>query len=235
LEYAKSIEYLLNLKDIIKGGERRQNRFYDNKNFLNIKINWYAKNITAHADNSTKEYTYKFFLKEKKNRIKVQPYDDLKNYFDQIKVIYGNLQENYKYRLRANEAGKFFVREMEIKRKELLNGDTADRFRSIKYSFFKWLSFYGQSAVLPLFVWTPVFIVVFTFMRLIFGICSISSDHVCSLETKLIDSIAALLQAPRSNPNNDMDIIERVTSLPLIGLGIRNAIKSVFGFFSEGT
>jgi hypothetical protein len=53
------------------------------------------------------------------------------------------------------------------------------------------------------------------------------SDHACTLQNKLIDSIAALLQSPRSNPNNDIGIIERVTSLPLIGLDIRNALKSL--------
>jgi hypothetical protein len=100
---------------------------------------------------------------------------------------------------------------------------------------FTWVSLYGQSAVLPLFVWTPVFIIIFTFLRFIFGICSVESIHGCNLGDKLIDSIAALLQSPRSNPNNDIDIIERVTSLPLIGLGIRNALKTGFGFFGRGT
>jgi hypothetical protein len=33
-----------------------------------------------------------------------------------IKAIYRNLRENYEYRLRYDEAGKFFIREMEIKR-----------------------------------------------------------------------------------------------------------------------
>ena len=34
-----------------------------------------------------------------------------------IKAVYRNLRENYEYRLRYDEAGKFFIREMELKRK----------------------------------------------------------------------------------------------------------------------
>jgi hypothetical protein len=32
-------------------------------------------------------------------------------------AIYRNLRENYEYRLRYDEAGEFFIREMELKRK----------------------------------------------------------------------------------------------------------------------
>lgn len=58
LEYAKSIKYLVNWKDVIKEGEQRQIHFYDNKNSLNIKINWHDKIIQAHSDNSTTEYIH---------------------------------------------------------------------------------------------------------------------------------------------------------------------------------
>jgi hypothetical protein len=32
-------------------------------------------------------------------------------------AVYRNLRENYEFRLRYDEAGKFFIREMELKRK----------------------------------------------------------------------------------------------------------------------
>ena len=116
LEYAKSIKHLLNRKDVMKEVEQRQTHFYDNKNYLDIEVNWNENSIKARAHNSSAEY-------EKNGKIlKVQP-NDLKIRFNQIKGIYGMLQESYKYRLRADEAGKFFVREMEAKRKELLNGN----------------------------------------------------------------------------------------------------------------
>jgi hypothetical protein len=34
-----------------------------------------------------------------------------------IKAVYRNLRENYEYRMRYDEAGQFFIREMELKRK----------------------------------------------------------------------------------------------------------------------
>jgi hypothetical protein len=77
------------------------------------------------------------------------------------------------------------------------------------------------------------FIIIFTLLRFIFGICAIPINHDgCSLESKLIDSIAAILQSPRSNPVDDIDIIERVVSLPLVCLGIANAWKRGTAFFS---
>ncbi len=33
-----------------------------------------------------------------------------------IKAVYRNLRENYEYRMRYDEAGQFFIREMELKR-----------------------------------------------------------------------------------------------------------------------
>ncbi len=36
---------------------------------------------------------------------------------ESIKAVYRNLRENYEYRLRYDEAGQFFIREMELKRK----------------------------------------------------------------------------------------------------------------------
>jgi hypothetical protein len=182
LEYAKSIKHLLNRKDVMKEVEQRQTHFYDNKNYLDIEVNWNENSIKARAHNSSAEY-------EKNGKIlKVQP-NDLKIRFNQIKGIYGMLQESYKYRLRADEAGKFFVREMEAKRKELLNGNIHDRLKSISLFAAKWLSYYGQSAFLPLFIWTPVFIILFTFIRFILGTCSASYDHGCSTESKVIDAL----------------------------------------------
>ena len=34
-----------------------------------------------------------------------------------IKAVYRSLRENYEYRMRYDEAGQFFIREMELKRK----------------------------------------------------------------------------------------------------------------------
>jgi hypothetical protein len=76
-----------------------------------------------------------------------------------IKAVYRNLRENYEYRMRYDEAGQFFVREMELKRKyrEILSKEEADSSLKIKqnnwfrrnlFSLTGWyyhLSRYGES------------------------------------------------------------------------------------------
>lgn len=86
----------------------------------------------------------------------------------------------------------FYIGKIETMRKELLTGNTVHILRSIGYTLFKWLSLYGRSTVLPLFVWTPVFIIIFTILRNIYGVCP-TIDHPCNIGTKFIDSIAAYI------------------------------------------
>jgi hypothetical protein len=84
-----------------------------------------------------------------------------------IKAVYRNLRENYEYRMRYDEAGQFFIREMELKRKyrEVISakedGDEIkfevkvkqnNRFRRNLFSLTGWyyhLSRYGES------IWRP--------------------------------------------------------------------------------
>jgi uncharacterized protein YjbI with pentapeptide repeats len=63
--------------------------------------------------------------KGKDNRYKVIDEERFEEYFEKfpgqvtlgdVKTIYRNLRENYEFRLRYEEAGRFFVREMELKR-----------------------------------------------------------------------------------------------------------------------
>ena len=71
-------------------------------------------------------------------------------------------------------------------------GNIHYRLRSINYSLAKWLSLYGESAILPLFVWTPLFAIIFALLRFHFGICSALLPHYgChDLTSQFIDSIA---------------------------------------------
>jgi hypothetical protein len=51
--------------------------------------------------------------------------------------VYRNLRENYEYRRRYDEAGKFFIREMELKRKyreEISKRSTPDYKEEIRYN-----------------------------------------------------------------------------------------------------
>jgi hypothetical protein len=80
-----------------------------------------------------------------------------------IKAVYRNLRENYEYRMRYDEAGQFFIREMELKRKYREAVSSKDDgfkikvkqnnwFRRNLFSLTAWyyhLSRYGES------IWRP--------------------------------------------------------------------------------
>jgi hypothetical protein len=77
-----------------------------------------------------------------------------------IKAVYRNLRENYEYRMRYDEAGQFFIREMELKRKyrEVVSKEEHNEikqnnwFRRNLFSLTGWyyhLSRYGES------IWRP--------------------------------------------------------------------------------
>jgi hypothetical protein len=56
-----------------------------------------------------------FMVKEEKNDLGI--YSAGKIPIESVRTIYRNLRENYEYRMRYDEAGMFFIREMELKRK----------------------------------------------------------------------------------------------------------------------
>jgi hypothetical protein len=80
---------------------------------------------------------------------------------DSIKAVYRNLRENYEYRLRYDEAGKFFIKEMELKRYYRTLQLKDDKFGHIEtngwarrnlFSLTGWyyhLSRYGESLLRP--------------------------------------------------------------------------------------
>src|SRR5215469_3098406 len=73
-----------------------------------------------------------------------------------ILAVYRNLRENYEYRLRYDEAGEFFKKEMELKRKYHVDcqGETTkktSRFRrNFSYTGFYHLASYGESFLMPI-------------------------------------------------------------------------------------
>jgi uncharacterized protein YjbI with pentapeptide repeats len=114
-EYCESLKYLLNLKDVIKEDENRQINFINNKHLLHIRLCAKEKvnMATVQNDNDNKKFTFII----KKNRNKIEVYPELEISLGSIMAVYRNLRENYEFRLRYDEAGKFFIREMELKRK----------------------------------------------------------------------------------------------------------------------
>jgi hypothetical protein len=103
----------------------------------------------------------------------------LKINLQSVLAIYRNLRENYEYRLRYDEAGKFFLREMEIKRKyietfgnNLLNyyeGYNVKRTNGLRQSssltgIYYNLSRHGESILIP----TIVGIIIVTLSVMLF-------------------------------------------------------------------
>ena len=72
---------------------------------------------------------------------------------DSIKAVYRNVRENYEYRLGYDEAGDFFIREMELKRiyKEHLGNimKTGLVRRHLSITGFYHLASYGERVRMP--------------------------------------------------------------------------------------
>src|SRR5919112_5517195 len=99
-----------------------------------------------------------------------------------IKAVYRNLRENYEYRMRYDEAGQFFIREMELKRKYREVVSTKEEnssleikqnnwFRRNLFSLTGWyyhLSRYGES------IWRPTVAgIVIVFLSTLFWLIQI--------------------------------------------------------------
>ena len=112
LVYCEPLEYALNiLKDFIKEDEYREIRFRDNKNLLQIEV---CKGEATVQNRNNKKFN--FVIKRKKNKVEVYP-SKLEFSLGTVMAVYRNLRENYEFRLRYDEAGQFFFKEMELKRK----------------------------------------------------------------------------------------------------------------------
>lgn len=139
--------------------------------------------------------------------------DKSRNY-EEVSRIYNQLRKNYESRLLFTEASNFFVGELEAIRKSMAKGSIRDKLKSLPYSIYRNLALYGESALLPLAIWTPVTILFFTILRYTLDVCSIDP---CGEYDKFVDSLAAYFQIPRSDPTHTLDVIERVISAPILG------------------
>ena len=80
--------------------------------------------------------SYKFIVKKEEDRLKVYP--DVEVSLGSVMAVYRNLRENYEYRLRYDEAGKFFIKEMELKR-NYREAPTVSTAKLKLFALFKWL------------------------------------------------------------------------------------------------
>lgn len=139
-----------------------------------------------------------------------------------ILAIYRMLRENFEYNVDYEDAGRFFVGEMDVKRQ---NTDSrADKFILLLY---KILSLYGQSYVRPL-LFLVVLIIGFSFLRVgldLFLPAILSNNNFL---TSLWRSVAVSSQFRGTEP---VDILQWILSIPLLvlfGLALRRRFERRF-------
>jgi hypothetical protein len=141
-----------------------------------------------------------------------------------IVTEYRNLRENYEYNLRYKQAGQFFVREMELRRRYEQKSSHAGNNKIEKKDLYKQvfslsslyygISKYGESTILPLAIITGTFILATTIFFFFFQ---------TPWGDPYLNSISRSLEAflPFFNLEDDRglgDMILRATMLPMVGL-----------------
>jgi len=147
--------------------------------------------------------------------------------YEKAGKIYLQLRKKYESKSQSAYESSFYIGEMESRRKMLWkSSEITDKFISLVYLMAKVTTYYGESASLPLFLWSPLIIIIFGVIRYL------SSGSNPNFLEEMIDSLAAFFQFPRDSPPSDIDVIERVVSLPILGLALRSiAIKKRFEIF----
>lgn len=136
-------------------------------------------------------------------------------------TTYRNLRENYEYRLRYEEAGKFFVREMELKRNYVeIKGEryyTILRKNWINRNFsfiglYYWLCKYGESYTRP-FLWS-IPILVASWIYWTGNMPAFHPSPILSAHKAVGQSVADFVQL---KSDTGADIFFRILSAPILG------------------
>ena len=87
----------------------------DTKVSHSLSITLEDENTNAKLRTNDNPFEYIFIVKKKNGHLEVYPNEQVS--LGTVMTVYRNLRENYEFRLRYDEAGKFFIKEMELKRK----------------------------------------------------------------------------------------------------------------------
>jgi uncharacterized protein YjbI with pentapeptide repeats len=206
---------------------------HDGKKPVSLQLNLDQNVVTIYTDGKEK---YQLSVKKEGDELNV--YDvkivsaENKVSAEGIKTLYRNLRENYEYRLRYDEAGQFFVREMEIKRKYREEFSTTERRYIPKknnwlrrnFSFiglYRNICNYGESSTKPI-MWFGIIILLSTFYWFIYSIndLQIQNDFIkpkcnedlfsCSFQRTLGDIVGF----PEIGKN--IDYITRISSIIIL-------------------
>jgi uncharacterized protein YjbI with pentapeptide repeats len=155
------------------------------------------------------------------------------NSLEAVVTEYRNLRENYEYNLRYEEAGQFFKREMEMRRKykQMTAANNKIMKKKIGHIFsfaflYSIVADYGESTRKPLIITTSIFALatLYFWSRKVWTMDT-SAQNTTSSDTidPVSDSISRTLTAffPFFNLPNDSGLLEmilRATMIPLAGL-----------------
>jgi pentapeptide repeat protein len=110
LKHSRSLEYIFGAIDISINRSWDKIKLDDDGSF---DIAYDAKESTITV--TRRDYSAVYNVVRTGRKIFIYPAKQVR--LGSIKALYRNLRENYEYRLRYDEAGEFFIREMELKRK----------------------------------------------------------------------------------------------------------------------
>jgi uncharacterized protein YjbI with pentapeptide repeats len=149
-----------------------------------------------------------------------------KQNYEEVSGVYNQLRKNYEAVLSFHHASDFYIGEMETTRRRLWHTDNLrEKFKSIVYGMYKCLNLYGESTFVPLLLWSPLIITIFAILRIYFGHCGPYNEDwswTKCLANEFADSLAAYFQLPRENDDENLVIVERIISAPILAIAIKS-------------
>ncbi|MBM3897285.1 MAG: pentapeptide repeat-containing protein [Thaumarchaeota archaeon] len=133
---------------------------------------------------------------------------------EDVLSVYRRLRDNYEKAARYDDAGRFFVSEMEVQRifdKKGVKRPWIVRNILSLLALYKIFALYGESYTRPL-IWSTILVTGFFFLRFLMSYCT---EPTCNDADLIIDSLSAFFQLPRGD--HYIDIIERILSAPILG------------------
>jgi hypothetical protein len=157
-----------------------------------------------------------------------------------VMAVYRNLRENYEYRLRYDEAGKFFIKEMELKRlyreeKNILADGTSSSYRVVQNGLFRrnfsltgfyyHLSKYGEDLLRPTLVG-----IVIVFLSTLFWLTQSNPVHEPSLSHLIgLSQIGNHTQWYKSFERSLSDLIPLLPSGSHVEIGLLDYVIKIVG------
>ena len=153
------------------------------------------------------------------------------NSLEAVIAEYRNLRENYEYNLRYEEAGQFFIREMELRRKYKQESSAAGNENEIRtpkvkkkniferiFSFaalYYFICDYGESTRKPLAITISIFFIATLYFWYLKG-WSMDAETISDSISRTVTSFFPFFSLPENY--GFLDVVLRATMIPMAGL-----------------